>query len=424
MHANHATQSNKTARFLLKPLLLAALALSPLALLPTAHAGFLDGMQIQIGNQTKSTFTIGNSRYDIRIKGEVDFSDAEDDVLSVSGKAMFEETRNGKKYRIEYVNDDSGKLQRRYQVDGREQALDAEGKKWLGGMIAVVLRETALNAKNRVNRLIGNGGADAVLAEIDLIQADYARRVYMVLLCKSASLNASQQQRLLSASARISSDFEVRIILTALLKHQTLDASAQAQVLNQVGKMESDFEQRLVLSALTPTMANEPGVLHAWQKALATVESDFESRLVLTTLAKRGKLSTEQLDAALQASMKLESDFEHRLVLSALAKQMRAENLSKLGNYLQSAQKISSDFERRLSMVALLEQGKLGQADYLPFLNALKGMDSDFEVGIVLKTMAKQMPTDADLLERYRQVAATLGDFERGQAEKALVRRN
>lgn len=428
MHATHATAFNPATRFLmkplLKPLLLAALVLTPLCLLPTAKAGLPDGLQIQIGNHTQSSFSLGNAQYRIQIKGDISFTDAEDEVLSVDGKAVFEETRSGKKYRIEYNNDANGILQRQYRVDGREQALDAEGKKWLAGIIPVVLRETGVEAKSRASRILAKGGADALLAEIELIHAPLPQRIYIGLLCKAAKLNPAQQQRLLSASAHIDSDFEMRTVLTTLIKHQTLSPAVQAQLLNQVGKMDSDFEQRLVLVALTPTMASEPEVLQAWQKALAKVDSDFEARLVLTELARRDKLSPAQLDAALQATLKLDSDFEHRLVLTALAKQMRAENLPQLGNYLKSAQKISSDFERRLSMIALLEQGKLGKADYLPFLDALKGMDSDFEVGIVLKTLARQMPTDAAVLGRFRQVAATLGDFERSQAEKALPRLN
>ena len=35
---------------------------------------------------------------------------------------------------------------------------------------------------------------------------------------------------------------------------------------------------------------------------------------------------------------------------------------------------------------------------------------------------AQRMPADAALVKRYRQIARKFGDYERGQAEKALDR--
>ncbi|MEN9866994.1 MAG: hypothetical protein RL748_2584 [Pseudomonadota bacterium] len=419
------TSSNKASRFLLTPMLAAAFVLAPMCLLSNAQAGgFLDGLQIHFENHTKSSFKIGNSHYRIQIKGQLNFTDLDDDVASLDGYAMFEENRDKKKYRIEFSNDANGKVERHYFVDGREQALDSEGKKWLAAMIPVALRETAIDAKGRVNRLIAKGGADAVLAEVELTHNDYSQRLYLIALCKNATLNPAQQQRLLVASSRIDSDFEVRQVLQSVIKHQSLNPLAQAQLLNRVAKIDSDFEQRQVLIAITPTLHDDADVLAAWQKALAKVDSDFEVRQVLGAFAKRDKLSGAPLEAALQASMKINSDFEHRQVLVALARQMRPENAAQLSAFLKSAQKISSDFERRVTLVSLLEHGKLGKGDYLLFLDALKGMGSDFEVRTILQALAKQMPLDPALVERYRQVASTLGDFERGQAEKSLARLN
>ena len=88
--------------------------------------------------------------------------------------------------------------------------------------------------------------------------------------------------------------------------------------------------------------------------------------------------------------------------------------------YLHSARKIDSDFERRNALLALVERAKLDKNGYAAVLQAVGGMDSDFEVRNVLTAVAKKMPADNDLVTRYRRVARTLGDHERGQAEKAL----
>ena len=47
-------------------------------------------------------------------------------------------------------------------------------------------------------------------------------------------------------------------------------------------------------------------------------------------------------------------------------------------------------------------------------------MDSSFDICEVMKAVAAVMPADATLLQTYRATARSLGDLERGQAEKAL----
>ena len=47
---------------------------------------------------------------------------------------------------------------------------------------------------------------------------------------------------------------------------------------------------------------------------------------------------------------------------------------------------------------------------------------SDYECREVLVALAQVMPNDAALIGRYRDVARTLSDYERGVAERALDR--
>jgi hypothetical protein len=54
-------------------------------------------------------------------------------------------------------------------------------------------------------------------------------------------------------------------------------------------------------------------------------------------------------------------------------------------------------------------------------LDALSGIGSDYDCREVLVALAKVMPKDADLIARYRGVAQHLSDYERGEAERALI---
>ncbi|HSY28232.1 MAG TPA: hypothetical protein VK832_12055, partial [Burkholderiaceae bacterium] len=204
------------------------------------------------------------------------------------------------------------------------------------------------------------------------------------------------------------------------IEKQTLNTANQITLLNGVAKMNSDFEERTVLVALAPKLGSDAPVGQAWLAAIKSVHSDFEMRTAIVALADRDSNSAQQIDWALAASQNISSDFEHRTVLETISGKLSHPTIAQVAVYAKSAEHISSDFERRTALIALVEKTKLNKDGYVEVLNAVNGMGSDFEIRTVLVAVARQMPADGDLINRYRKVARNLGDFERGQAEKAL----
>jgi hypothetical protein len=398
---------------------------STLFMHPAKAEGWFDGMlKINIGNYSRTSFDTATGSVLFKSNGKIRFNEAEDDVSSVDGKLSIEEKRKGQVLRMEFSSDGTNGITRRYTVDGKERAADAETQRWLAGVIPPFLRENAIGVATRIEKIRQKGGVDAVLAEIDKIQADFARRKYISTLAAAGQLSEPQVTRLLAAAGKLDGDFESRSALAAIVKHQNLNAEQQVNLLAAVGKIDSDFEKRCVLTDLATKLASEPAVLKAWQHVVQKVDSDFERRVVIGALAGREHVTPEQIEAGLQASQSIDSDFERRVVLTTLAKKMAEPTPAQVGGYLKSAQKINSDFERRVVLLAFLKNNKLGKADYNQLFDAMNGMGSDFEMRTVLQATAKSMPKDADLIGRYRQVARGMGDFERGQAEKALDRFN
>ena len=64
--------------------------------------------------------------------------------------------------------------------------------------------------------------------------------------------------------------------------------------------------------------------------------------------------------------------------------------------------------------------GKLGRHSLLAVLDAAEAIESDYECRALLVEVAHVMPADEQLVQRYREVAAKLSDYEREQAERAL----
>ncbi|MEP7157287.1 MAG: hypothetical protein ABI905_16010 [Betaproteobacteria bacterium] len=355
----------------------------------------------------------------MKISGQATFTDAEDDMASLTDKAYIQQKRDGHVLRMNFEADGVGGIKRTYLVDGRVMPQGLESKRWMAEVVPTLFRETAMDSAKRIRRIHGKGGADAVLAEIDRIKADYARRVYLEGLAQLGPLSENQLHQMLASVADIDSDFERRSAFSVITRTQPLNASHQVAVLKTVTKMTSSFEQRGVLAALMPKLASDADVMRAWVLAVADIDSDFEMRSAIDALVKRDPTPL-QIDAALQATMHLDSSFEHASALTGLAKLLGNATPAQVNAYLNSARKIDSDFERRTALVALLNRAKLDKAGYIDVLNAVSSMQSDFEMRTVLMAVAQKMPADGELVASYRRTARRLGDFERGQAEKAL----
>ena len=69
-----------------------------------------------------------------------------------------------------------GKVERSYYRNGFTRTYEPEGREFLATMLQKVVRVSGFAADSRVERFLKQGGVNAVIAEIELFQGDYARR--------------------------------------------------------------------------------------------------------------------------------------------------------------------------------------------------------------------------------------------------------
>lgn len=404
--------------------LAAVVALPGLAVNTFASEVLANGIShLAIGGQDSYRYRHSDNgdSLEVNLRGQVRFNAAETDVSHLGKGARLEvvEDRDGVEREILYYGKD-GVIQRRYRVDGDERPLDAEGRAWLAKIMPGLLRETAINADARGKAILAKGGPDALLADIARIRTDYAAARYLGVLFGNAKLDAAQLSRALAIAKGIESDFELRQALLAALKSQTLAPAQQVQVLKLSTEIGSDFEQAELLVAAVDRAAPRGEVLAAWRAAADEVGSDFEKRRVIEALLRHASQDSAVVVMALDSAHNIGSDFETREVLTRAAPHVTTAPARQA--YLRLAATIGSDFEMREALNALLGKGEVDAATAGAVLDALAGIGSDFEAGEVLKNLAEAMPADPALIERYRAAARRLGDYERGQAEKALDR--
>ncbi|HET6974367.1 MAG TPA: hypothetical protein VFH96_10105 [Pyrinomonadaceae bacterium] len=295
-------------------------------------------------------------------RGKLEFTDDYTDIKSVSdgGWVIIEEHRDSQSYRYEVRRDASGQLQRLFYVNGAAKPIDASAKAWLAKFVLDAVRQGAFDAEKRVKTILGQRGVTGVLAEIDQIQGDWARRIYYEQLLKQANLDGGALRDVLRQMARnISSDYEQAQLLTAVAPMLTGREAALQPFFDAVATIKSDYERGRVLKAIMKQETNSSAVLVLVASSTKTISSDYERRGVLSALVKARNQSEEVLRLLLDSAAAMSSDYEKATLLMEVSNAYTGDTRLK-GLFLKAVETIKSDYERGRVLSALLKNKQIG----------------------------------------------------------------
>jgi alkylhydroperoxidase family enzyme len=138
-------------------------------------------------------------------------------------------------------------------------------------------------------------------------------------------------------------------------------------------------------------------------------------------MLNHNSMNDAQIATVIEASTSMHSDYDRGELLKMAAKRTHdSETIA--DDYAKSAEGINSDYARREALMALLETDHFGPRSASAVLDAVTQINSSHERARLLVSLARVMPLDAALVERYRSVASQLPPSERGEAEGALVK--
>jgi hypothetical protein len=329
--------------------------------------------------------------YVVRVSGEGNVDLAPDGsgvtTLSRGGSLDVLMTRDGEDRRVVYASE-NGAIERQFFLRGDEQPWGPEADRFVTEVMPIVLRETALSANERVAWLIDNRGQNGLLDEIELIDSDFAQRIYSIEYAKVAEIAPADFARLM----RLAKD-----------------------------NLSSDFEARLLLHHVAAELPNTQEAATAYLDVTATIDSDFEMRLALSPLVTRAELADDLVARGIElAGRQIDSDFELRLVLTTAASRIGASDALARA-YTSAAMSINSDFEHRLALHALADGAALSPEGWRLLLESAREIGSDFECATLLQSVAPRLPRDDAVITAYRATLTAIeSDFERQRATAAL----
>jgi len=406
--------------------------------------------------------TIEKDDCQLRIEalGEIQFNDAETDVVQLSPGGMFEiEEREGRtRRRLEIDADRSGDLRYRWFVDGDEQSYNSAARQWFANLLPLVFRRAGLIAEERAARILEREGVAGVLQEISYIPSDYVARKYFEVLLTEASLSEQQLREIVQQAGReLESDYELAELLIRVAESHSVDRSVQIAYVEAAGHIDSDYETRRVLDAVLDRPGLDQDVAEAMLQlateidsdyelaelligmmerhpiqetltpeffaAVATLESDYEHRRVLQTALERGAPNRQILDLTLESAMHLDSDYE------------LAELLIQVGNvyptdrtipdsYMEAAGSLGSDYERRRVLGVLIERGRLSEESLEQLLDAATLIDSDYELAETLIRVIDAYELSEAIYEPFFRAASVMdSDYELSRVLRVLLER-
>jgi hypothetical protein len=328
----------------------------------------------------------------LEIRGKAEFTDDYTDIRSVSegGSVRIEEVRNGTARRLDITRDAGGRLQRTFYLNGRASTPDEDARAWVARIVLEAVRQSAIDADRRIQRIFERRGLGGVLEEISLSKGDYAKRLYFEALLKNRNLNASSLQSVLGEAAR---------------------------------QIASDYDQAKVLMAALEVIADKDEALPAFFEAVATIKSDYERRGVLSAMLKKSAGNREVLLRVVKSAAALSSDYEKAIVLKEAAT-FALEDGALAAAFFQTVGTIRSDYEHRGVLSALLRRRGLGQEFLSRMLGSAARISSDYEKATFLLEASSAYASDTSLRGAFLQTVDTIkSDHERGRVLSALKNR-
>jgi beta-lactamase regulating signal transducer with metallopeptidase domain len=400
-------------------------------------------------------WSFGDCRMTLRVDGEYRLADGGNDIAWLEEDGTFElEVRDGRLTRRVRIEENDGRLEREYWVNGRTAEYDASASAWLAGAIIAVDRRTAFAVDVRLPRLLSSGGVEAVLSEVGRMCCDYAKRVYITKLSSRQTLGTTHVRQILQNLATgFSSDYERAELLIGLSKQSAFAESTHDEFVDAARGIKSDYEMRRVMTALLGKENLSSAVVAALLDATSNIQSDYELAELLIGVSKRYAMTASTRPYYVRALTSLDSDYEHRRVLDAIVRggpldaattravledaarigsdYELAEFLIKIGNegfledsddaFFTAVGAIQGDYEhgRVLKSVIAKRKGDLGFAERV--LLSARGIESDYECAMLLLRVAEVVSIDGRVRDAYEKAAETIGsEYEYGRAMKAL----
>jgi beta-lactamase regulating signal transducer with metallopeptidase domain len=346
-----------------------------------------DGNQVQVVRRTPQP----QYCYEAVIDGFVTFRADDGDIADMGPGARLRIRERTAAFDHEViVTKPNGQLRRAYYDGGRPAAFDTAGARWFAAALKTAIRESGVDATQRVARIARESGVEGVMQEIGVIGNSGAKSIYYSTLFRSpVPMDDTEMGRAFRQAGvdlgSSSSDLMATLIagMSRRLRGEARQAFADASA-----RVESDGDKATVITQAA--MTADPGLLLGLARAARTIDSDGDKSRLLTTVAARYLVPR---DSALVTS------------------------------YFNVVDGIGSDGDRARTLIAAAAYGHANESITLACLRSTHAMDSDGDKASVLVAIAEsRLIVTARLRDAFMAAANRVSsEGDRAKALRALA---
>lgn len=362
--------------------------------------------------RSSGTMTINHSdgfqNFNVEMRGKIEISDDDKDIKSMSPDGYLEITKTAfGSRRTLVISSQSGGLKREYYEGRTSVAWEPEGRKWLAEIMPELLRTTTIAAESRVNRFYKQGGVNAVLQEISMMESDYVIQAYADYLMEIPGVSQKDYVTIVNkVTGKMDSDYYVSEFIKHGLDKFLKSKEATDAVFAACAKLDSDhYKTEIIKGALKA----QPISMESVKIVLAAtdgMDSDHYKTEVLTTLLRQPNLTDPVVAEMINSTRSFDSDHYRTVVIQKALSQKGLSN-SSYQRVLESVKDFDSDHYKTQVLTDLLAN-KLPNDQIFNLVNLSTSIDSDHYLTIVFQQVMKNQELSDEAFKSLMNRAASV----------------
>jgi beta-lactamase regulating signal transducer with metallopeptidase domain len=332
---------------------------------------------------SRSVVDDGNTRREFSLKGDVEFSEDEQDVLAVApgARLLLSRSEGWNARRVEIEADEDGRMVKRYFVGGVAQPYGAEAKRFLARELPAWMKNQPRNLQSRVARWMQNEGIEGALREVEGAINGGVKREYLEELLRGSSLDTVQLRRWMRIAEQLDSDGD-KERLVELVSRQAKSLGMEASVIELIQKMHSDDDRGRLLEGMLHDV--EDATLPRLLRAISQMHNEDRKCDLLDQTAK--SLKRDLPLTFFEVTKGIHSDESRRRVLLSALEHHGAEILTQQQVVAQGGRMHSGETKRSV-MIAVLDQKQVAPEVLADVKKVAEHMHSDEDRDAVMKSL-------------------------------------
>jgi len=203
----------------------------------------------------------GDLEREVEIDGRFELSEDDREVVKmVPGSRLSIEERAPTHRRV-LITGPSGIPIIEYWYESQPRELDSSGEPWLRDRILELAERAGLGASARAERILAEGGSEALLGAAEATANHPRRRVYTDLLLQQGDLTVEQTVRIVKLGSTLISDSKKAALAQRVIALEIENDDLTIQILDLIGSVTSGTRQSNLLQEVLAqrSLNGEPG---------------------------------------------------------------------------------------------------------------------------------------------------------------------